>query len=151
MDLTKAYPRSGREKIAGLMMIGRSVDKAHAHLAGTLGEYIYDCPMDRRVFDFLGTNAEEVADAVRQADDDEQIVAFVWAKLAGKTTEAVEAWNAAFMAIKPDLSRPAYADAVAAVQRRAPHRTDITHWVDLIDVEEGRPIPPPRSTAAAAG
>ena len=150
MDLTKAYPRSGREKIAGLMMIGRSVDKARAHLTGTLGEYIYDCPMDRRVFDFLGTNAEEVADAVRQADD-EQIAAFVRTKLGDKTTEAVEAWNAAFMAIEPDLSRPAYADAVAAVQRRAPHRTDITHWVDLIDVEEGRPIPPPRPSAAAAG
>ena len=151
MDLTKEYPRSGREKIAGLMMIGRSVDKAGAHLAGTLGEYIYDCPMDRRVFDFLGTNAEEVADAVRQADDDEQIATFVRAKLADKTTEAVEAWNAAFMAIEPDLSRPAYADAVAAVQRRAPHRTDITHWVDLIDVEEGRPIPPPRPSTAEAG
>ena len=149
MDLTKEYPRSGREKIAGLMMIGRSVDKARAQLAGTLGEYIYDCPMDRRVFDFLGTDAEEVAAAVRQADDDGQVADFVRAKLADKTSAAVESWNAAFMAIEPDLSRPAYADAVAAVQRRAPHRTDITHWVDLIDVEEGRPIPPPRSPAAA--
>ena len=149
MDLTKEYPRSGREKIAGLMMIGRSVDKARAHLAGTLGEYIYDCPMDRRVFDFLNTNAEEIADAVRQAADNEQIASLVRAKLADKTTEAVESWNAAFMAIEPDLSRPAYADAVAAVQRRAPQRTDITHWVDLIDVEEGRPVPPPRSPAAA--
>ena len=151
MDLTQTYPRSGREKIAGLMMIGRSVDKARAHLAGTLGEYIYDCPMDRRVFAFLGTDAEEVAAAMRRAADDVQVVAFVQAKLADKTMAAIEAWNAAFMAIEPDLSRPAYADAVAALQRRAPQRTDITHWVDLIDVEEERPIPPPRPSAAPAG
>ncbi|MAG35710.1 MAG: hypothetical protein CL878_05625 [Dehalococcoidia bacterium] len=151
MDLSQGYPRSGREQIAGLMMIGRTLDKARASLAGTLGEYIYDCGMDRSVFDFLGTNAEEFSAAVQRAASDDDVAAFVRAKLAVKTEGAIEAWNNAFMAIEPDLSRSAYADAVAAVKRRAPQRTDITHWVDLIDVEEERPIPPPRTSAAAAG
>lgn len=145
MDLTQTYPRSGREKIAGLMMIGRTVDKARAYLAGTLGEYVYDCGMDQRVFSFLGTSAHELAEAVRHAGSDDDVTAFVRGKLTGKTDDVVAAWNEAFMAIQPDLSRPAYADAVAALKLRAPKRTDITHWVDLIDVEEERPIPASRN------
>ena len=144
MDLTKGPPRGGRDQVAGLMMVGRTTDKARAHLAGTLGDYIYDCGMDRRVFAFLDTNADEFLDAVRSARGDDGVAALVQQKLASKPPEAIAAWNEAFMSIEPDLSRPGYADAVAALKRRAPHRTDITHWVDVIDVEEGRPVPAPR-------
>jgi len=45
--LTKQAPHSPRERIAGFVIASRSVDKCRASLAGTLGEYHYDCPRDR--------------------------------------------------------------------------------------------------------
>ena len=59
MDLTKHYPRSVREPFAGVVQIGRTIDKARAHVAGTVGEYHYNCPMDRAVFAFLGVEDAE--------------------------------------------------------------------------------------------
>ena len=148
MDLTKQPPRSGRETFAGVMMAPRTTDKCRAHLQGALGAYIYDCGLDRRLFSFLGSNADEFAGVVRDAADDRDVEAFVRQKVAGKSPEEVEAWNRQFLGYEPDLSRPAYQDAVAAVQRRAPGRTDLTLWVDLIDVEEGRPVPTPDEVRA---
>jgi hypothetical protein len=51
MDLRTQFPRSPRERVAGVAMFARTIDKARAQLAGTLGEFIYDCPM--------GVDAEE--------------------------------------------------------------------------------------------
>ena len=56
MDLTRDYPRSALERFAGVVMAPRTTDKCRAHLQGTLGEYIYNCGLDRKLFAFLGTN-----------------------------------------------------------------------------------------------
>ncbi|HEX2184818.1 MAG TPA: hypothetical protein VHN78_04860, partial [Chloroflexota bacterium] len=50
-------------------------------------------------------------------------------------------WNREFLNYEPDLSRPSYSGQLAAMQRRAPERRDITLWVHLTDIEEGRPVP----------
>ena len=46
-DLTKQAPHSPRERLAGFAIANRAVDKCRASLAGTLGEYRYDCPLER--------------------------------------------------------------------------------------------------------
>ena len=58
MDLTKEYPRSVKDKFAGVVMLGRTTDKGRAFAAGTAGEYHYNCPMDKAVFGFLGIDHE---------------------------------------------------------------------------------------------
>jgi len=45
-DLTKAFPHSPHAMLAGYILAGRAVDKCRAELAGTLGDYHYDCPLD---------------------------------------------------------------------------------------------------------
>jgi hypothetical protein len=148
MDLTKQPPRSARETFAGVMMAPRTTDKCRAYLAGTLGAYIYNCPLDQKLFAFLGTNAEEFADVVRRARGDDDVEAFVRQRVAGRSRDEIETWNRDFLKYEPDLSRPAYRDAVEALQRRAPGRPDITLWVHLIDIEEGRPVPTPEEVRA---
>jgi len=141
MDLTRSYPRSALERFAGVVMAPRTTDKCRAYLQGTLGEYIYNCGLDRRLFEFLGTTAEEFAEVVRHARDDREVEAFVRQKVAGRSPEEIEAWNRRFLNYEPDLSRPAYRGQAEALARRAPGRTDLTLWVHLTDIEEGRPVP----------
>ena len=63
MDLIKGYPRSVRDKFAGVVQLGRATDKGRALAAGTIGEYHYNCPMDQAVFGFLGIDPDAYLDA----------------------------------------------------------------------------------------
>jgi hypothetical protein len=148
MDLTKEYPRSALERFAGVVMARRTTDKCRAHLEGTLGEYMYNCGLDKKLFQFLGTDADEFADVVRRAQGDADVETFVGQKVAGRSEDAIETWNRQFLDYEPDLSRSAYDGQREALARRAPGRTDITLWVHLTDMEEGRPVPSPEEVRA---
>ena len=91
---------------------------------------------------------ETFAAVVRRARGEGAVEAFVREQVAGRSREAIEAWNREFLRYEPDLTRPNYRDAVEALRRRAPGRSDITLWVDLTDVEEGRPVPTPEEVRA---
>ena len=58
-DLTKQAPHSPRERIAGFAIASRAIDKCRASLAGVLGDYRYDCPLDNTLFDFKGITSEQ--------------------------------------------------------------------------------------------
>ena len=68
MDLTTSYPRSVKDKIAGVVMLARTADKAKAKAHGNIGEYHYNCPMDVAVFGFLGIDHETFLAAATQGD-----------------------------------------------------------------------------------
>jgi Domain of unknown function (DUF5069) len=148
MDLSKEYPRSALETFAGVVMAPRTTDKCRAHLAGTLGEYIYNCGLDKQLFQFLGTDAEAFAGVVGGAAGDGEVEAFVRQLASGKSRDEIEAWNRQFLDYEPDLSRSAYSGQREALARRAPDRSDLTLWVQLTDIEEGRPVPTPEEARA---
>lgn len=148
MDLTKEYPRSALERFAGVVMAPRTTDKCRAHLQGTLGEYMYNCGLDRKLFEFLGTEKDEFAGVVQRARGDAEVEAFVRQKLAGRSPGEIETFNRKFLDYEPDLSRSAYSGQREALASRAPGRTDITLWVHLTDMEEGRPVPAPEEVKA---
>ena len=52
-DLTKMAPRSTRASL-GIFgaMAARIVDKCRAEIAGTSGDYHYNCPLDQQFFRF---------------------------------------------------------------------------------------------------
>ena len=54
LDLTKQAPHSPRERTGGFVIADRATDKCRASIAGTLGEYHYDCPLDNVLFSFKG-------------------------------------------------------------------------------------------------
>lgn len=141
MDLTQQPPRSALDLCAGVVMAWRTADKCRATLNETNGGYVYNCPLDKKLFEFLGTDADEFARAVREARSDADVEAFVREKIAGRSAEEIVAWNQDFLRYEPDLSRPNYQDALRALQERAPGRTDLTLWVDIVDIEEGRAVP----------
>jgi hypothetical protein len=48
--LSLQAPHSRYDRGAGLAIACRAVDKCRASLAGTPGEYHYDCPLDKHLF-----------------------------------------------------------------------------------------------------
>lgn len=136
LDLNAAYPRSPKQLLGGYAHLARMLDKARAKAAGTLGEYIYPCPLDQALLEFLGLDADAVFDVAKQGTDDE-VVRWVQEHAPPRSAQEVADWNQAFFARKPtDEKKLEYFLSIR--NRVAPHRTDVTTWVDLLDLEEGR-------------
>ena len=139
MDLTKTYPRSPRAKLAGVVMLARTLDKARASNAGTPGEYHFGCGMDKHVLAFLGSDPETFAKNVAEAPDDATIELWARERLKGTTPDAVESFNTEFAQDAPAAGSESEKFLIS--ERTRLGRSDITTWFDLLDLDEGRPVP----------
>jgi Domain of unknown function (DUF5069) len=139
LDLTRQFPRSPGEKLGGYAHLGRMIDKARAKAAGTVGEYIYPCPLDVGLLEFLKVDPDAFYEAARERDDRELVV-WLEQNAALKTPDEVEAWNRSFFNRKP-RNEDSLRRFLEIRNRLAPQRTDITAWPDLLDLEEGREVP----------
>lgn len=145
MDLTKTYPRSPKDKMLGLVSLKRTIDKAKAHNEGHLGEYNYDCPHDKPLFEFLGTNGEEFARKVKELGSDEKIGEWVKQLLKNKTPEDIERFNESRFHWYPEPASHSHEYFMNLRKQIAPERDDVVTWFDLLDLDEKRPVP--RATA----
>jgi hypothetical protein len=148
MDLRTAFPRSPGEKLAGYVHLARMIDKCRATLAGTQGEYIYPCPLDKRLLEFAAVTPGQFTEAVRGKTD--QAIA-EWFRKAAKPhgPAEIEQWNQAMLARGPDTDEKW---DYFKTQRDAidPGRTDITSWADLLDLEEKRSVPKRKAAEGGA-
>ena len=92
-DLTKQAPHSPRDRIGGFAIASRAVDKCRASLAGTPGEYHYDCPLDNLLFGFKGITGEQFKAAVQASKDYEDVGAWLQANGTVKTSVEIKAWS----------------------------------------------------------
>jgi hypothetical protein len=92
-DLTNQAPHSPRERVAGFAIASRTVDKCRASIAGTLGEYHYDCPLDNMLFSFKGINGGQFKTAVQAAKTYEDAGAWLQANGTKKTSAEIKAWS----------------------------------------------------------
>jgi hypothetical protein len=138
-DLTRQFPRSPAEKLGGYVHLARMADKARAKAAGIVGEYIYPCPLDQMLLEFLRIDPDAFYEAV-QKKDDRELVAWLKETATSHRPEDVGAWNQTFLNRKP-RNEDSQRRFNEIRNRLAPHRTDITAWPDLLDLEEGRAVP----------
>ncbi|MCX5985815.1 MAG: DUF5069 domain-containing protein [Chloroflexi bacterium] len=141
MDLTKSFPRSPKASIAGITMAARAADKGRASAAGTLGDYNYDCPMDRMLFRFLGTDGTEYLAAVSSSSDDSGVAKLIEVKLASKSHKEIDDYNQHLLGHAPKAGTDGVGYYTSIRGKVGHGRTDIFTWPDLIDVEEGRDVP----------
>jgi len=92
-DLTKQAPHSPRERLAGFVIARRAIDKCRSGLAGTLGEYIYDCPLDKVLFNFKGITGAQFQTAVQAAVNYEDVGTWLLANGTAKTPIEIKAWS----------------------------------------------------------
>ncbi len=93
LDLTKAFPRSPRETLAGYVIAGRTLDKCRAVVAGTNGEYHYDCPLDRQFLGFTGIEAGAFKEFVATGATDAEVADWITAHSKVKDRAEIVQWN----------------------------------------------------------
>ena len=137
MDLTKEYPRSPREKLAGIVSLPRMIDKTRADAEGTLGEYDVDCPHDRPVLEFLGVDFATFAAKIKELNyDDAAIEKWAQSRLQGRSPQEIAAFNTSRESWAPDDHSREFFESMR--ESVAPGRRDITTWFALLDADEHR-------------
>jgi Domain of unknown function (DUF5069) len=140
-DLTSSYPRSVRDEYLGVVQLGRAVDKGIATANGLNGEYNYDCPMDKAVFEFLGIDAGALLDVLKTAQSEAEIEAYLKPIVDRKSPAEIESFNAHFLEHAPQPGTPGAEYFLELRNQVAPDRTDVTYWADLLDLDEKRDVP----------
>lgn len=135
-DLTQHPPRSPRVKLGGFVHLPRLLDKARAAAAGKLGEFVFPCPLDQRLFAFVGISAETFAAEVAQGRSDTEILAWVLAHAKpARLPHEILAWSDWLAALSAgDAKRHRFfADSIEAL---APGREDIVTYFDRLDLDD---------------
>lgn len=101
IDLTKEAPASPRQRVGGYAILARMADKGRAVIAGTAGDYHFDCPLDNILFGFKNVKGSEVRPLLESGKSNEEIA--VWLDTHGdeKTPAQIKEWSDGVEAYRP--------------------------------------------------
>ena len=92
-DLTKEAPRSPRIRIGGYAILGRTIDKCRALVAGNSGEYHFDCPLDNMLFGFKGVSGADFKAQIENGASDQQMAEWLDASGEKRTPDEIRRWG----------------------------------------------------------
>lgn len=92
-DLTKEPPRSPHMRLNGFAIVARTIDKCRADLHGKIGEYHFNCPLDKQFFGFMNIDADKFKAFVAEGKTDEEIVDWVVKNGSSKTEQEKTEWS----------------------------------------------------------
>ena len=93
LDLTKDFPRSPRSLVGGYVLAGRALDKCRATLAGTAGEYHFDCPLDNMFLGFAEIKGSDLRDFVATGASDEEVGKWIEEHAKKRPRVEIIKWN----------------------------------------------------------
>lgn len=138
-DLTTGYPRSPRETLAGYVIAARALDKCRAVIAGTNGEYHFDCPLDRQFFDFTGIDSVAFRAFVETGADDEAVAHWITEHSMVKEQAAIVQWNNKMRHTRPvDMPAETQVFLEGYIAEFIPKNRPVYVWFDVYDIEEKR-------------
>ena len=134
-DLTKEPPRSPHARLGGYVILARTLDKCRALLAGTIGDYHFDCPLDNMLFGFKGIAGDDFKAKVQTGASDQEIVEWVDLHGVAKTPEEIKAWSDGMDAVKPyqDPERREWFAEQTKPLGLDPAETTLFQWLDADD------------------
>jgi hypothetical protein len=134
-DLTKQAPTSPRQRIGGYAILPRMADKARADIAGTIGEYHTNCPLDHMLLDWKGVEYAEVRKKLEAGATDEEIARYLDAHGTKKTATEIKAWSdsveKATMHGHPEKGE--YFDGACRKLGLDPAKTSVFEWLEADD------------------
>jgi len=138
-DLTKTSPRSPRETLGGFVIAARTLDKCRAVLAGTNGEYHFDCPLDGRFFEFTGIAADAFKNFAATGAKDEEVGVWISENSKIKEKSEVVSWNNKMRCMRPcDMPVELQIFLEGYIPQFLPKGRPVYVWFDVYDLEEGR-------------
>jgi hypothetical protein len=141
LDLTKHFPRSPHSMIGGYVLAGRCLDKCRAVLAGTAGEYHFDCPLDNMFLGFAGIKGPDLRDFVATGADDKAVGEWIEAHATKRPRVEIVKWNNDLrykrISELPDKLQEFFEDYIPAnVPAHLIHH--LRYFFDIYDLEEKR-------------
>jgi len=100
-DLTQEAPRSPRIRVGGYAILGRTIDKCRALMAGNVGEYHFDCPLDNMLFGFKGITAADFKAQIENGASDQQMAEWLDATGEKRTADEIRRWGDEVEASRP--------------------------------------------------
>jgi len=87
--------------VGGYVILARMADKGRATLAGTNGDYHFDCTLDNILFGFKGVKGEDVKSQLAAGATNEELAAWFDSHGTPKTGDEVKAWSDGLEAYSP--------------------------------------------------
>ncbi len=133
-DLTKFPPRSPHTRLGGYVMLPRMLDKCRATIAGTNGEYHYNCPLDQHLLTFLGIDPEALKKVATKSDT--EVLAWINANAKNKhTMPEIIAWSRWQEGRAPDnVDGREFLNGLH--KAGAPLREDISTWFEVLEMDD---------------
>jgi hypothetical protein len=134
-DLTKEAPRSPRIRVGGYAILGRTIDKCRALVAGDIGEYHFDCPLDNMLFGFKGVKGEDFKAQIEQAAGDQEMVEWLNQSGEKKTPAQINRWSEKVEAgsLYDDLEKRDFFVEETKKLGLDPEKTTTFDWLEIDD------------------
>ena len=138
-NLNVEPPRSPYEKIADHVFAARTLDKCRSNLAGTLGEYEFNCKLDRRWFDFTGINVIDFMEFVATGADDDEVDRWIREYSVARERVQIVQWNNQMRELRiselPERSQVYIEDLLSSI---VPSGRSPATLFEVFEVDEGR-------------
>ena len=134
-DLTREAPRSPRIRVGGYAVLGRTIDKCRALVAGNIGEYHFDCPLDNMLFGFKGVKGDDFKEQIEQGASDQEMVEWLNQSGEKKTPEEIKRWREK-VEVDSLYNDPEKRDFFSEEAKKLgldPAKTTTFEWVELDD------------------
>ncbi|MBO0694936.1 MAG: DUF5069 domain-containing protein [Verrucomicrobia bacterium] len=134
-DLTKEAPRSPRIRIGGYAILGRTIDKCRALVAGNIGEYHFNCPLDNMLFGFKGVKGEDFKAQIEQGASDQELVDWLNRNGEKKMAEQIKRWadEAEASSLYNQPEKREYFSEEAKKVGLDPTKTTTFEWLEVDD------------------
>jgi hypothetical protein len=134
-DLTKEAATSPRHRTGGYAILARMTDKARADIAGKIGDYHTDCPLDHILLDWKGVEYAPVRKLLEEGASDEQIAEYLNTHGTPKTPDEVRAWSDGVekRTMHGDSEKGGYFDAECEKLGLDPAKTTTFDWLEADD------------------
>ena len=134
-DLTKEAATSPRQRTGGYAILARMADKARADIAGKMGEYHTDCPLDHMLLDWKGVEYAPVRKLLEEGAGDEQIAEYLNSHGTPKTPEEIAAWSDSMeqVTMHGDPEKGEWYDGEVSKLGLDPAKTSLFEWLEADD------------------
>jgi hypothetical protein len=113
------------------------LDKCRAELAGTSGDYHFNCPLDQRFLKFTGLDPEALKAEVAKGLGDGEILAWIEANAPVKHADwEISQWSAFREAAVPSDNGSRVFVSGEIAKAGGENREDIGTWFEFLDLDD---------------
>lgn len=139
-DLSKEAPASPRNRIRGYAILSRMADKCRAEQAGTIGEYHFDCPIDKALFDFKRVKVEDVKEVIAGGATDMEVAGWFDSHGASKATSDITNFSDKMEKMMP-FEDPEKKEWFVGVCKEVGINPEVSSLFDYLEADDKKSFP----------